>query len=1009
MSSLGSTLIGRRAELADIADAALRARIGRGSALFIQGAPGIGTTRLAAEAVADAASHGLILIRGRASIAAPEVPYRPITEALLSLVRRLPGLDTSKLGPYRAVLGQLVPEWRLGSDIGDVSPVLIGEGLLRLCAAIGAERGCLMVLEDLDTADAETLATVEYLADNIAEQPIALLVTLREPDSQAGMIAKTARRRGVGKLLHLRALTDSEVAALTASYVGTTVEKLPPALVDAMCNASDGNPLVVEELIYQLIDQDQLLEARTGWVLAEPVERSVALTLASGITYRFDKLDAEVGDFLRTAAVLGTTFPLCVLQKMHQLPDQQVLAGLVAANRFVLPDDRNPDWYQFRHPIFVKVIRSGMTRSWQIRCARKAADAIEALQDELSEEWLQLAAQMLEQAGELDRAAGFLIDAGRRALAAGSAGTAVSLLEQAWALLEHPGSEEIRLVAVESLLTALAETGQVDRAFVVAAALDLELTDRSWHRRIDIRLQLAWAAHVSGRWDEGNEQVAAARALITAAVDSTEAVEEQSVMNSADVGEPDVTVLFRMQARIDTVAAYLNLDAPGGRNISDAEALARRAVKVADNWLDDPRMSTLSCQAWQLLGVVTRERDLTESDKCFERLRSVAERHRLPTWRIYGLIGLAGNRWLSEGDTDGLARARAAADDVGARLLSLVSDSICALGTALTGDLDSAWTAAEAVLQESTALRLHSITRYALMVQAVIAAHRADRTAMNLALGDMHQWGGDSAHEVALGLGLGRVFCALLEENHELARAELTQIADLRSRIRTGFFLSGDSGLNLLIRQLIGDGVPLGEIDEVLTTSAGTMRWNRHFLLWAKAVALGTQGILHEAHQHADAAMRLGAKFPLASQVATRLAAERAYVDGWGEPIEWLQDCESFFSDQGLVAVASGCRSLLRGYGVSMHQRRIGIERVPDRLRRSGVTVREFEVLELLRLRLSNKEMAERLSISRRTVEKHVASSLAKVDAADRLIVADPAWWNAMLSRADATGTDGPR
>ncbi|WP_443050122.1 LuxR C-terminal-related transcriptional regulator [Streptomyces sp. F8] len=64
--------------------------------------------------------------------------------------------------------------------------------------------------------------------------------------------------------------------------------------------------------------------------------------------------------------------------------------------------------------------------------------------------------------------------------------------------------------------------------------------------------------------------------------------------------------------------------------------------------------------------------------------------------------------------------------------------------------------------------------------------------------------------------------------------------------------------------------------------------------------------------------------------------------------------------------------------GASVRQRRTGTEQVPPDLRRSGITVREFEVARLVAERISNKDIAGRLHISPRTVEKHVANVLHK-------------------------------
>jgi DNA-binding NarL/FixJ family response regulator len=67
-----------------------------------------------------------------------------------------------------------------------------------------------------------------------------------------------------------------------------------------------------------------------------------------------------------------------------------------------------------------------------------------------------------------------------------------------------------------------------------------------------------------------------------------------------------------------------------------------------------------------------------------------------------------------------------------------------------------------------------------------------------------------------------------------------------------------------------------------------------------------------------------------------------------------------------------------------VQQRRSGIDRVPAALRSLGVTVREFEVFELVAQGAGNKAIAGRLHISPRTAEKHVASLIGKTGQPDR-------------------------
>jgi DNA-binding CsgD family transcriptional regulator len=117
--------------------------------------------------------------------------------------------------------------------------------------------------------------------------------------------------------------------------------------------------------------------------------------------------------------------------------------------------------------------------------------------------------------------------------------------------------------------------------------------------------------------------------------------------------------------------------------------------------------------------------------------------------------------------------------------------------------------------------------------------------------------------------------------------------------------------------------------------------------------------------------------------MARRLVAEAAIDDGWGDPAGWLVESEAFFDRHGIHPVASACRSLLRKCGAGPVTTRARA-RVPEPFRDAGVTAREMEVLAVLSEGLSNKEIAARLYLSPKTVEKHVASLMGKLDVRSR-------------------------
>jgi DNA-binding CsgD family transcriptional regulator len=114
------------------------------------------------------------------------------------------------------------------------------------------------------------------------------------------------------------------------------------------------------------------------------------------------------------------------------------------------------------------------------------------------------------------------------------------------------------------------------------------------------------------------------------------------------------------------------------------------------------------------------------------------------------------------------------------------------------------------------------------------------------------------------------------------------------------------------------------------------------------------------------------------------VAAEAAIRDDWGDPVSSLRHAEAFFSVRGFDRVARRCRRLLGQAGAPMPRHGRGESVVPPALRALGITSREVDVLRLVAEGLSNREIAQRLFVSPKTVERHVASLFDRTGVHDR-------------------------
>ncbi|MEV0743562.1 helix-turn-helix transcriptional regulator [Streptomyces sp. NPDC050549] len=254
---------------------------------------------------------------------------------------------------------------------------------------------------------------------------------------------------------------------------------------------------------------------------------------------------------------------------------------------------------------------------------------------------------------------------------------------------------------------------------------------------------------------------------------------------------------------------------------------------------------------------------------------------------------------------------------------------------------------------------------------------------MDAALAEFAAAGGVGSREEPLAFSLARTMCALLEEDRDQAIRELQAAATLERDIPSIYPLSGPHGIGLLLDALSGT-VDRARYEEVSTTASSGIRWNRQFCLFANAVLLGRERRGDEAEEAMDMALHAAAPYPTALALGLRLVADAAHEDGWGDPVVWLRRAEHHFHHNDVPAVANACRAALRRLGAPVHQRRIGTSNIPQELRACGVTVREFEVFTLLAEHRSNKGIGDHLHISPRTVEKHIASLIAKTDEVSR-------------------------
>ncbi len=414
-----AAFVGRRAELAALAELLAEAGAGRGRLALVAGESGVGKTRLADELAGRARADGARVLWGECVALGDggELPWAPVVAALRPLARA----GHPALAAARAELADVLPLETPAGGRADAEPGRVLEALLAVLDRLGRDAPVLLVLEDLHWADRSTRGLLAFLGRALCRERVLVLGTYRSDELHRRhplrpLVAELERLERT-ELVELGRFTRAEQAAQLAGILG---EEPEPALVERLFARTEGNALHTEELLAAGADGRGELPA----------------TLRDALVLRVESLPADAQAVLRALsaaqraddAVLATTTGL----------DPRALRGALRAAVDARLLVAAPDGaYAFRHALLREAVEDDLLpgeRAELHRALARARAPRAAGGDPLA---LAAVAHHWAAAGDAPRAFGAALaaaDAAERALAPGEA---AELLERALELWER--------------------------------------------------------------------------------------------------------------------------------------------------------------------------------------------------------------------------------------------------------------------------------------------------------------------------------------------------------------------------------------------------------------------------------------------------------------------------------------------------------------------------------------------------------------------------------------------
>ncbi len=947
---------------------------------LVGGEAGSGKSRLVREFAREAAAADGALVLYGACDSVVRRPYRPFVEALDQLVRSAdPGVLRTVLGYEGGELSRLLPELgqlvdRLPAPVAadpDTERHRLHTAVAQVLAAVGRTTPLVVVIEDGHWADTPTLLLLRHLAGGAAQARALLVTTFRDteaevPEALSAALVDLRRSDGVVRL-RLGGLTTAEISEFVAHAGGGNLRSELPRVADVLHGLTGGNAFLMTELWRSLLEAESIAVGEGSTDLVRAVaDLGSPEGVREVVSQRLARLGTETTGLLELAAVAGPEFGLDIIEASgltdaarHGALEQAMASGMIEE----APSRRLA--YRFTHELVRRALYDRMPGLRRAELHLRVAEALERADPVTESRRLAELAHHFTMAAPVDgpqRAIEYSLLAARAALQTLDFDEAEARFSSALELgIDDPRRRAETQLELGTACFRAGRSGGALHAFGTAAQIARELRD----------------PHLLATAAVGFEDACWRPALIDAG--AIELLEEASVA----LGHGD------SELRVMLLSGLTRAHAVAGEYEASVE-VEEQAIAMARRLGDRLGLTTVLMRSYWSHGNSSLEQTLERLAEARDLAQELGEtdlQTEAMEWRVASLIAL--------GDLDAAARELQETHALAARLrqpfMLHVAEHYAAALALCTGRLAEADAAAQRSRQWSRLLTgrpptgIYGIQMFGIRREQGRLAELAPAT---------RAFASSAQAAAAWRPGLAALLAELGMEDEarrelELVRADgfdafrstlwvasLTYLADACAAV-------GDEALAAL---LYDELAPLAGANVVVGHGVACYGSADRYL----GLLAGTLGDHDRAVEHFEQALAFNRRMGATTWVAHTLYAYGRTLLMRGAGHDALRASE-LLSDAAALAERIGMPSLLA------RARALGARAEPVRTPPDDLSWREVEILRLVAVGRSNREIGEELYISGHTVANHVRSILRKTGAANRTEAAGYAFRHSLV------------